>query len=172
MAKQYQLKDSEFYLKPAALEKVIYAADSFRDRCILKTLAQTGIRRSELASLDIRDLDLERRRVRVCEGKGAKERLVPITGELGSDLSHLIGRSSRGPPVPLPSRWCDLTAFGQSNRHHCGRARRRGESQPKVRRPTYLPPLPAYLCPKLESKGWIDRESLEDSRSLVDGDDG
>ena len=97
MAKKYQLKDSEFYLKPAAVKKVIYAADSFRDRCILKTLAQTGIRRAELASLDARDLDLESRRVRIREGKGAKERLLPITEELASDLSHLIGRRTTGP---------------------------------------------------------------------------
>jgi integrase len=97
MAQKHQLKDSEFYLKPAALKRVVYGAESFRDRCILKTFAQTGIRRTELASLDVRDLDLERRRLRVREGKGAKERLLPITEELASDLSHLIGKRKTGP---------------------------------------------------------------------------
>jgi integrase len=97
MVPRCQLKDSEFYLKPAALKKVVYGAESFRDRCILKTFAQTGIRRAELSSLDVRDLDLERRRLRVREGKGAKERLLPITEELASDLSHLIGKRNAGP---------------------------------------------------------------------------
>ena len=97
MTQKYQLKDSEFYLKPAALKKVVYGAESFRDRCILKTFAQTGIRRTELASLDVRDLDIERRRLRICEGKGAKERLLPITEELASDLCHLIGKRKTGP---------------------------------------------------------------------------
>jgi len=31
------------------------------------------------------------------EGKGAKERLVPITEDLASDLRHLIGRRKDGP---------------------------------------------------------------------------
>ena len=97
MAQKYQLKDSEFYLKPAALRKLVYGAASFRDRCILKTFAQTGIRRTELASLDVRNLDLRRRRLRVRDGKGAKERLLPITEELASDLSHLIGKRKTGP---------------------------------------------------------------------------
>ena len=97
MDKKFQLKDSEFYLKPAELKKVIYGCDSFRDRCILKTFVQTGIRRAELSGLDVRDLDLERRRLRVREGKGAKERLIPVTEELASDLAHLIGRRKTGP---------------------------------------------------------------------------
>ena len=97
MTKKYQLKDSEFHLKPAELNKVVYAVPGFRDRCILKTFIQTGIRRAELASLDIRDVDLESRRLRVRDGKGAKERLIPITDELASDLSHLIGKRKTGP---------------------------------------------------------------------------
>lgn len=97
MSKKYQLKDSEFYLKPVELKKVVHAVSNFRDRCILKTFAQTGIRRAELAGLDIRDVDLEARRLRIRDGKGAKERLVPITGELASDLLHLIGKRKTGP---------------------------------------------------------------------------
>ena len=96
MSKKYQYKDSEFYLKPAEMKKVVYAVSGFRDRCILKTFIQTGIRRAELAGLDIRDVDLESRRLRIREGKGAKERLLPITDELASDLSHLVGKRKAG----------------------------------------------------------------------------
>lgn len=97
MARKHQLQDSEYHLNPAAIRKVIYATESFRDRCILKTFAQTGIRRAELGALDVRDVDLERRRLQVREGKGSKERVIPITDELASDLSHLIGRRRTGP---------------------------------------------------------------------------
>jgi integrase/recombinase XerD len=97
MPQKYQLKDSEFCLKPADLKKVIYAVDSYRDRCILKAFAQTGIRRAELSSLDVRDVDFERRRIRIREGKGAKERIVPITDELASDIRHLVGQRKTGP---------------------------------------------------------------------------
>ena len=97
MARTHQLQDSEYHLNPAAIRKVIYATESFRDRCILKTFAQTGIRRAELGALDVRDVDLERRRLQVREGKGSKDRVLPITDELASDLAHLIGKRKTGP---------------------------------------------------------------------------
>jgi integrase/recombinase XerD len=49
-----------------------------RDRAILETLYSTGMRRSELSALEIRDVDTERGIVRIRLGKGAKDRLVPI----------------------------------------------------------------------------------------------
>ncbi|MGH7857290.1 MAG: site-specific tyrosine recombinase XerC [Candidatus Binatia bacterium] len=49
-----------------------------RDRAILETLYSTGIRRTELTQLDLYDLDLDRRWLRVRQGKGKKDRVVPI----------------------------------------------------------------------------------------------
>ena len=74
-----QLRASQFALKPAEIRKLIYAAESPRDRCLIRTLAETGIRRAELAALDVRDVDLEVRRLTIRSGKGGKERVVPIT---------------------------------------------------------------------------------------------
>jgi integrase/recombinase XerC len=48
-----------------------------RDRAALELLYASGIRVGELAALDIDDVDLDRRVVRVM-GKGAKERTVPF----------------------------------------------------------------------------------------------
>ena len=97
MPKKNQYKNSEFALDPPSIAKVINAAKSLRDRCILKAFAQTGIRREELASLDVRDVDLKRRRLHIREGKGAKARTVPITDELRSDLELNIGKRKTGP---------------------------------------------------------------------------
>jgi integrase/recombinase XerD len=49
-----------------------------RDRAMLETFYSTGMRCSELASLQVIDLDHERGTVMVRQGKGRKDRMIPI----------------------------------------------------------------------------------------------
>ena len=49
-----------------------------RDRAMLETLYSTGMRRSELVALHVDDLDTQRGTVHIRQGKGAKDRVVPI----------------------------------------------------------------------------------------------
>lgn len=49
-----------------------------RDRAILETLYSTGIRRMELIGLKVTDFDPERGTIVVRQGKGKKDRMVPI----------------------------------------------------------------------------------------------
>jgi integrase/recombinase XerD len=49
-----------------------------RDRAMLEVLYSTGIRRSELAGLAVTDIDHERQTLLVRQGKGKKDRLIPI----------------------------------------------------------------------------------------------
>jgi len=49
-----------------------------RDRAILETFYATGIRRMELANLNINDLDVRQHLLTICKGKGGKDRRVPI----------------------------------------------------------------------------------------------
>jgi integrase/recombinase XerD len=49
-----------------------------RDRAILETLYSTGIRRLELATLKLWDLDLEQNTVTIRQGKGKKDRHIPL----------------------------------------------------------------------------------------------
>ena len=70
-------------LSVAEVEQVLAGPElaeplGLRDRAILETLYSTGLRRAELIGLALRDLDRARRTVLVREGKGRKDRVVPI----------------------------------------------------------------------------------------------
>lgn len=65
------------------VEKIFAAIDTknpmaMRDRAILETLYSTGLRRVELCCLKIFDLDEDRGVVIVRQGKGKKDRVVPV----------------------------------------------------------------------------------------------
>ena len=49
-----------------------------RDRAILETFYSTGIRRLEMIQLTLADLDTERGTLMIRQGKGAKDRMIPI----------------------------------------------------------------------------------------------
>ncbi len=49
-----------------------------RDRAILELMYSTGIRRSELTALRLSDLDVERGTLMVREGKGQRDRMLPV----------------------------------------------------------------------------------------------
>jgi len=49
-----------------------------RDRAMLELFYSTGLRRSELARLEIHDLNRERQTLQVRQGKGHKDRVVPV----------------------------------------------------------------------------------------------
>jgi len=56
----------------------IHDARGLRDRAILETLYSTGMRRSELAHLQLRDIDVEGGTVMIRHGKGDKDRIIPL----------------------------------------------------------------------------------------------
>ena len=97
-ASTHQLAASAYHLKPSDLRKLLLTASNFRDRCLIKTLWWLGVRRSELINLDVRDVDVARKRVTIQKGKGGKTRVIPIINdEYLSDLLLLIGSRKTGP---------------------------------------------------------------------------
>lgn len=70
-----------------------------RDAAVLEFLYATGLRVSELAGLDLDDLDRSQQTVRVL-GKGRKERIVPYGGRAASALgTYLQGRGAGAGPL-------------------------------------------------------------------------
>ena len=73
-----------------ASEKHSNARMAFRNRAIIAVLLFCGLRRSELVGLDLDDVDLRARWVRVRRGKGGKGRSVPLVVEAAEALADWI----------------------------------------------------------------------------------
>ncbi len=56
----------------------ISKALGIRDRAILELFYSTGLRRSELCRLELQDISFSRQTVFVRQGKGSKDRLIPV----------------------------------------------------------------------------------------------
>lgn len=70
-------------LTEAEVERVLACVDlgtplGLRDRAMLEVLYATGMRRNELARLELGDIEAERGVVLIREGKGGKDRLLPL----------------------------------------------------------------------------------------------
>ncbi len=82
---------------------------------ILELLYGSGLRLSELTSLDTRSLDLERGLVRVL-GKGRKERIVPVTSAAARAVRRYLTHRAE---VAQPG--CDALLVGRHGRRLSGR---------------------------------------------------
>jgi Phage integrase family/Putative transposase len=71
---------------PDEIAQLLRAARSGRNRIPLKTAYALSLRLDELFHLRVRDIDGRRRFVHVRHGKGAKDRLVPISDRLLTEL--------------------------------------------------------------------------------------
>jgi integrase/recombinase XerD len=61
-----------------------------RDMLLVKVAINTGLRRAELAHLKVRDIDIKEKTVIVRQGKGRKDRAIPLTRELIKELDDFI----------------------------------------------------------------------------------
>ena len=78
-------------LEPKEIQKILKQPDmstatGYRDKVILEVLYSTAIRREEVANIKLEDLDTESGYIVIREGKGRKDRVVP----LGENVCQLI----------------------------------------------------------------------------------
>jgi len=69
-----------------------------RDRIILELLYDEGLRISELARLNVEDIDFERETIRV-NGKGNKQRIAFLSDKLATLLKTYVGEVRSGPLI-------------------------------------------------------------------------
>jgi integrase/recombinase XerD len=69
-------------LSPEEVQRLIAGAKNLYHRTLLLTLYGAGLRRSEVAHLKVRDIDSQRMLLRVDQGKGGRDREVPLSPTL------------------------------------------------------------------------------------------
>jgi len=105
-----------------------------RDRAILELLYSSGLRVSELAGLNLEDVDLPGGTVRV-RGKGRRERIVPVGSRAALAVSRYLAeerRGGRGGEEPLFLNLRDGARLTSRSVHRllAARARSQGWSRP------------------------------------------
>lgn len=111
--------DPDVAAQPEATEpaQAREGAVQLRDAAVLELLYSSGLRVSELVALDVQDIDLAERTVRVM-GKGAKERVVPVglpavdavRAWLGAGRPELAASAQRGESAGANSAASDARA--------------------------------------------------------------
>ena len=67
-------------LSPAQVDALMAALRTHRDRAMVAAMVLGGLRRCEVLGLRLEDLRVAERRVFIAEGKGGRQRLVPVSG--------------------------------------------------------------------------------------------
>ena len=87
------------------VSQLVDAADTPFHRTLLMTAYGTGARRAEIANLQIVDIDKSMMRIHIREGKGGKDREVPLSPTLYEELRQHDRRPNRKcgcfPAVPI-----------------------------------------------------------------------
>ena len=88
---------AEVYAR-SEIEAILTAPAQPRDRAFLMTVYAAGLRLSEATHLRTKDVDRARMQLRVREGKGAKERVLPLSQRLLLELEQYWRAQRKGRP--------------------------------------------------------------------------
>jgi site-specific recombinase XerD len=92
------------FLSESDVKEIVEKASNQRDRLIIKMFFFEGLRLGELRKLSKRDIDFTRGRILV-NGKGEKQRIIPLHKELTEDLKKYVRLfSSQNKLFPMVSK--------------------------------------------------------------------
>ena len=105
-------------LAPAEVDALMAALRTHRDRAMVAAMVLGGLRRCEVLGLRLSDLGVAERRVFIVEGKGGRQRLIPVSGRFFAAVAaYLDGERPPGSDrvfvvLKGPHRGQPLTAKG------------------------------------------------------------
>ena len=95
-----RIKEKELrYLKHSQVIRLINSIPEPRERLIIRIIYATGVRVSELCSINVEDIDFDDLTIRV-KGKGGKIRMVFVDDDTLDDIASLIENRLEGPLFP------------------------------------------------------------------------
>ena len=111
---------------------LIDSASNLFHRAMLMTLYSTGMRRAELCNLKVEDIDSKRMIIHIRQGKGGKDRDVPLSPKLLGDaarvlaldeaedlsVSGTVNGSRADKPITTQGALGSVPRSGQTGGHH------------------------------------------------------
>jgi len=85
-----------------------------RDRAMLEVLYSTGMRRTEMCRLEISDLNTERQTIHIRQGKGKKDRMVPVGQRAIQWLDRYMKEVRYRLSLDTRTQALFLTAYGEA----------------------------------------------------------
>ncbi len=86
--------------------QVVWTAKRTGDIVLIKTLLYTGVRVAELVAIRPEEVDLDACRIRINQGKGAKDRAVPFPSSFKETLAlHMDAQRAKGAVFLFESSW-------------------------------------------------------------------
>ena len=92
-------------LAPAEVDALMAALFTHRDRAMVAAMVLGGLRRCEVLGLRLEDLHAAERQVFIAEGKGGRQRLIPVSGRSSPRWLPTWTPSGRPAPPPTGSSW-------------------------------------------------------------------
>ena len=92
--------------------ELLPACETVINKALIGLLIDTGMRKSEILNLKIRDIDFNRNKIHVRAGKGRKDRYVPFSSPMRTVIKHYISELKpkqylfeKEPYKPMCSYW-------------------------------------------------------------------
>jgi site-specific recombinase XerD len=118
-------------LSQEEVTRLIDSAANLTHRAMLMTLYSTGLRRAELVRLKVTDIDSQRMVIHVRQGKGSKDRDVPLSPKLLDTLRE-YWRRTRPQTYLFPGQSGDAPLTTKAVWHACHNAVDRAGIQKKI----------------------------------------
>jgi integrase/recombinase XerD len=83
-------------LEPAAVNALLAALRTYRDRAMVEAMVLGGLRRCEVLGLRLGDLQVANRRLFIGEGKGGHQRQIPVSGRFFTSVASYLDSERPG----------------------------------------------------------------------------